>query len=444
MTPVALTRYTATNALGRGNAAVFEALAAGRTGLRPCACRPPWMAEVPKTQEQLFGRPPWMAEVPGAKPSVNEASFTGQTQEQLSGEQVALDMWIGEVAGLDDITVVERLAEFDCRNNRLAQLALEQDGFAAAVAQARARYGAQRIAVILGTSTSGILETEQAYRHRDPRTGALPGEFRFATTHNLYATTDFVRRYLELSGPAAMISTACSSSAKAFASAARLIHAGLADAAVVGGVDSLCRNTLYGFAALDLIGREPCRPCDVARGGISIGEAAGFALLERPEHAAAHSGVALLGAGESSDAWHMSTPHPQGEGAALAMQRALASAGLDASAIDYINMHGTASRVNDAMEDRAITTVFGTRTPASSTKGWTGHALGAAGITEAVIAALCIQHGFMPGCLGARTLDPAFTSRILLKNEQAAVRRVLSNSFGFGGSNASLIFGALT
>ena len=395
MNPLVLSHFTAVNALGRGHAAIHEALVAGRSGLRPCTF-----------------------------------------------EQVALETWTGEVDGLDELPVTERLAEFDCRNNRLAQLALEQDGFAAAVAAARAKYGPQRIAIILGTSTSGILETEHAYQRRDPHTGALPGGFRFATTHNLYSATDFVRRYFDLQGPAAMISTACSSSAKVFAAAARLIALGLCDAAVVGGVDSLCRNTLYGFAALDLVGHEPCRPCDAQRGGISIGEAAGFALLERPEQATAHSGIALLGYGESSDAYHMSTPHPEGEGAALAMRRALVSAGLEPTAIDYINMHGTASLVNDAMEDKAISAVFGMNTPASSTKGWTGHALGAAGITEAVIAALCIRHGFMPGCLNARTLDPSFTSRILLENKTGPVARVLSNSFGFGGSNASLIFGA--
>jgi len=396
VTPLVLSHFTAVNALGRGNAAIFAALAARRTGLRPC-------------------------------------DFEG----------VTIETHVGEVDGLDDFSVVERLAEFDCRNNRLAQLALEQDGFAARAAAAREKYGARRIAVILGTSTSGILETEHAYRQRDPATGTLPAGFRFATTHELYASTDFVRRYLGLEGPAAMVSTACSSSAKAFASAARLIALGLADAAVVGGVDSLCRNTLYGFASLDLVGREPCRPCDAQRGGISIGEAAGFALLEKPEAVAEHSGVALLGVGESSDAYHMSTPHPEGEGAALAMRRALAAAGLEAAAIDYINMHGTASLVNDSMEDKAITTVFGAGTPASSTKGWTGHALGAAGITEAVISALCIQNGFRPGSLNTRTLDPSFTSRILLANETGPVRRVLSNSFGFGGSNASLILGAV-
>lgn len=394
MTPLVLTTYTAVNALGRGNAAVLEALQAARTGLTPCTF-----------------------------------------------EKVRLETYVGEVAGLDDVRVCERLAEFDCRNNRLAELALEQDGFAARIAQAREKYGPRRIAVILGTSTSGILETEHAYRQRDPVTGALPRSYRFATTHTLYACTDFVRRYLELEGPAAMISTACSSSAKVFASAWRLIVQGLCDAAVVGGVDSLCSNTLYGFASLDLVGREPCRPCDTQRGGISIGEAAGFALLERPEQSVSHSGVALLGYGESSDAYHMSTPHPEGVGAALAMQRALTCASLAPTAIDYINMHGTASQTNDSMEDRAISTVFGTQTACSSTKGWTGHALGAAGITEAVISALCIQHGIRPGCLNSNSIDPSFTSKVLLKNESGEVKRVLSNSFGFGGSNCSLIFG---
>jgi 3-oxoacyl-[acyl-carrier-protein] synthase-1 len=394
-TPLVLTHFTAVNALGRGNAAVFAALAEGRSGLRPCRF-----------------------------------------------EHVTLETHVGDVPGLDDFRVTERLAEFDCRNNRLAQLALEQDGFAARLAEARDRYGARRIAVVLGTSTSGILETEHAYQQRDPQTGKLPSAFRFATTHNLYASTDFVRRYLGLDGPAAMISTACSSSAKVFASASRMIALGLADAAVVGGVDSLCRNTLYGFASLDLVGREPCRPCDAERGGISIGEAAGFALLEKPDQARRHSGIALLGYGESSDAYHMSTPHPEGAGAALAMRRALASASLEPAAIDYVNMHGTASLVNDSMEDKAITSVFGVNTPASSTKGWTGHALGAAGITEAVICALCVHNGLLPGCLNAQAIDPAFTSRILLANEHRPLKRVLSNSFGFGGSNASLIFGS--
>lgn len=394
--PLTLSAFTAVNALGRGQVAVAEALHVARSGLKAC-------------------------------------TFEG----------VTLETWVGEVPGLDDVPVITRLAEFDCRNNRLAQLALQTDGFAERVAAAGECYGAARVAVVMGTSTSGMLETEHAYRHRDPVTGNLPTGFRLATTHNLYSLADFTRRYLGVDGPAVTVSTACSSSAKVFVSGARLLAAGLADAVVVGGVDSLCRNTLFGFASLDLVGREPCRPCDAERGGISIGEAAGFALLEYAKANTAHSGVALLGYGESSDAYHMSTPHPEGTGAALSMTRALTSAGLKPEAIDYINMHGTASQANDAMEDKAITTVFGTRTAASSTKGWTGHTLGAAGITEAVISALCIQNGLLPGCLNARRIDPAFTSRILLGNETGRVRRVLSNSFGFGGSNASLIFGAM-
>jgi len=395
--PLILTSFTAVNALGRGVDAVFDALRAGRSGLTRCTF-----------------------------------------------EDAKLDTYCGSVAGLDEVPVTGELAVFDCRNNRLAAAALTQDGFDRAVAAARERYGADRIAVVLGTSTSGILETEHAYRRRDPHTGKLPADYRFQHTHNLFASADFVRRALGLNGPASAVSTACSSSAKVFATAARLMQLGLCDAAVAGGVDSLCLNTLYGFTALELVSKDPCRPCDADRCGISIGEAAGFALLERPANAKTHSGVALLGYGESSDAYHMSTPHPQGDGAVLSMQRALASAGLEPEAIDYINMHGTASLVNDAMEDKAITRVFGRHTPASSTKGWTGHALGAAGITEAVISALCIQKGFMPANLNTRTLDPSFTSAMLLEHRNTPVRRVLSNSFGFGGSNASLVFGAHT
>jgi len=394
VTPLVLTRFTAVNALGRGIEAIFARLKTGVSGLAPCR-------------------------------------FEG----------VKIETYTGEVAGLDDAPVVERLAEFDCRNNRLAQATLRQDGFEHAVAAAVASYGASRIAVVLGTSTSGILATEHAYRRRDPASGALPADFHFATTHNLYATADFVQRYLGLTGPAAMISTACSSSAKAFAQARRLIQLGLCDAAVVGGVDSLCLNTLYGFASLDLVAREPCRPCAADRAGISIGEAAGFALLERPDEAEATSGVSFLGYGESADAYHMSTPDPEGVGALLSMQRALDSAGLEPGAIDYVNMHGTASQVNDAMEDKAITRLFGRDTPCSSTKGWTGHALGAAGITEAVIAALCLQRGFLPGCLNTRAIDPGFTSRVLRDNADAKLSHVVSNSFGFGGSNCSLVFG---
>jgi 3-oxoacyl-[acyl-carrier-protein] synthase-1 len=212
------------------------------------------------------------------------------------------------------------------------------------------------------------------------------------------------------------------------------------DAAVVGGADSLCRMTLRGFAALELISPDPCRPCAADRAGLSIGEAAGFALLER-EPGAGSGGLALLGTGASSDGHHMSAPHPEGAGAAAAMLAALAAAGLDPRAIDYVNLHGTGTPANDAMEDAAVRAVFGTATPCSSTKGWSGHALGAAGILEAAIAAICLREGLMPGCLGIEAADPALGAAILIENRRAPLRRVMSNSFGFGGINACLILG---
>ena len=265
--------------------------------------------------------------------------FRFALQEERSGlrqndfEDAEVNTWIGRVEGLESQPVAAALCEFDCRNNRLAQLGLRQDGFEQAVARARQKYGAARIAVLIGTSTSGILETELAYRKRNPANGALPESLHYRYSHNLFSVADFVRRYLRLEGPSLVISTACSSSAKVFAGAHRFIEAGLCDAAVVGGVDSLCLTTLHGFASLELLSDQPCRPCDAKRNGISIGEAAGFALLERQEIGAAE--IAFLGYGESSDAYHMSTPHPQGEGARLSMHKALNCAVLTVADIDY-------------------------------------------------------------------------------------------------------------
>lgn len=350
-----------------------------------------------------------------------------------------LDTWIGRVEAVEGAPVAEHLSKYDCRNNRLAQLGLEQDGFAEAVARARRQYGAHRVAVLIGTSTSGVQECERAYCERAPRDGALPGWFAERRTLNVYSIADFVQRYLGLHGPSVAISTACSSSAKVFASAHRLITAGFADAAVVGGVDSLCLTTLYGFASLELLSRDPCRPCDMDRDGISIGEAAGFALLERTEGTAGD--VVVAGYGESSDAYHMSSPHPDGEGARQAMQEALDRAGIAAADVGYVNMHGTGTPANDRIEDEAIHRIFGDSVPCSSTKGWTGHTLGAAGIVEAIIAALCLKHGYVPGSLNVRAVDPRFRSRVVVKPEACDLRYVLSNSFGFGGNNCCLLFG---
>lgn len=356
-------------------------------------------------------------------------------------ETAALPTYVGEVSGLDAFGMRADLTRFDCRNNRLAQMALEQDGFAQAVAAAREKYGPDRIGVFLGTSNSGIFQTELAYRRRDPLTKALPPDFNYFETHNTFSLADFVSRYLHLEGPAVVVSAACATTAKVFANASRMIAAGLCDAAIVGGADSLCLTTLYGFHSLNLLSTAPCRPFDLARDGISIGEAAGFALLEKPAQDKGEDSVLLLGVGESSDAYHMSTPHPEGIGAQLAMERALAAAGLTPRAIDYVNLHGTATKTGDASEDRAISNLFGTDTPCSSTKGYTGHTLGAAGITEAIISALSILHGLLPGSPHTRTLDPDLKSRYLVETTRARVDRVMTNSFGFGGSNCSFVLG---
>jgi len=360
-------------------------------------------------------------------------------------DTVELKTFTGEVSGVDEVQLPEPLADFDCRNNRLALLGLKQDGFDEAVCAAIAKYGAQRIGVFLGTSTSGILQTELAYRRRDPVSGKLPTDFIYGTTHNTFSVADFTRCYFGLTGPAVVVSSACSSSAKVFSSARRMMAAGLIDAAVVGGVDSLCLTTLYGFNSLGLISEQACRPYDTQRNGLSIGEAAAFALLERsPEHPQENlsdDAVLLLGVGESSDAYHMSSPHPEGLGARMAMQDALNMAGLQPSDIDYINLHGTATQNNDAAEGCAVTALFGATTACSSTKGATGHTLGAAGGLEAVICALALQHDLLPAGLNTQQLDPAINLDYLLQNREQPVARVLSNSFGFGGTNCSLIFG---
>jgi 3-oxoacyl-[acyl-carrier-protein] synthase-1 len=356
-------------------------------------------------------------------------------------ETVDLNTWIGKVAGVDDVLMPAALVQYDCRNNRLALLGLESDGFAEAVRERIARLGRRRIGVILGTSTAGILQTELAYRRRDPQTGALPADYNYRTTHNSYSVAAFTREYFGLDGPAVIVSTACSSSAKVFVAASRMIACGIIDAAVVGGVDSLCLTTLYGFNSLELTSPQPCRPYDAERNGLSIGEGAAFAFVERAPSSLDADAVLLLGGGESSDAYHMSSPHPDGLGAKLAISRALAAAGLQTSDIDYINLHGTATPTNDAAEGKAVAALFGDRVPCSSTKGATGHTLGAAGAVEAVICALALRHGLMPGSANTRHLDPALGLDYLIVNRNGRVKRALSNSFGFGGTNCSLVFG---
>lgn len=394
MNPLLLSHFTATSSIGQGLSATLNALRQRRAGL-------------------------------------HLSDF----------ETVDLITFIGEVAGVDEVKLPEHLSHFDCRNNRLALLGLNQDGFADAVRNAITQYGSQRVGVFLGTSTAGILQTEQAYRRRDPETGALPADFNYRTTHNTFSVANFTREYFGLTGPAVVVSSACSSSAKVFASARRMIASGLIDAALVGGIDSLCLTTLYGFNSLGLTSERACRPFDTQRNGISIGEAAAFALLERPPEHLDADAILLLGIGESSDAYHMSSPHPEGLGARMAIQDALKMANLQPVDIDYINLHGTATQSNDAAEGKAVNYLFGTNVPCSSTKGQTGHTLGAAGGLEAVICALALQQGLLPAGLNTEHLDPTAGINYLLDNREQSISHVLSNSFGFGGTNCSLIFG---
>jgi 3-oxoacyl-[acyl-carrier-protein] synthase I len=349
-----------------------------------------------------------------------------------------LDTWIGMVDDVVTVRLPDGFERYDCRNNRLAMLGLEQDGFIEQVTALRRRYGASRVACVMGTSTAGIEQTEQAYRAMGDGDGLATGEGG-DYVHNPHTSTRFVAEVLGLSGPTLTISTACSSSAKVFLSAARLIAAGLADSAVVGGVDSLCLSVLHGFHSLELVSNQPCRPFDRTRNGLNLGEGAGFAILD-PDPGQCIG--RLLGGGERSDAWHMASPHPEGAGAIAAMTEALASAGYDPEQVDYINCHGTATPMNDRIEAAAIRQVFALPPPASSTKGWTGHALGAAGILESVISLLAISDAFMPASFNCAEPEADWEDFVLIQARRQPVQAVLSNSFGFGGSNCSLLFGA--
>ncbi len=398
MPPLAIRAYTATTALGAGLAAQAQALRERRSGLR---------------------RNDFVPLAPGEPP---------------------LDCWIGRVEGLEDAPLPPHLADWDCRNNRLAWMALQHDGVAAAAAALAERHGAERVAVIVGTSTASIGATEEAYARLQDEGRRFPDDLARPVLHTPHSPGAFVAAATGLRGPCVTVATACSSSAKVFAQAARLIAAGLADAALVGGVDTLCGSVLFGFNSLQLVSTAPCRPFDAERDGLSLGEAGGFAVLEPP--APGERGLlALCGYGESSDAHHMSTPHPQGLGARMAMADALARAGIAADAVGHLNLHGTATPANDAVEAQAVAALFPASLHAASTKGWTGHTLGAAGIVESCFALLALEHGHLPGILGARVPDPANGPQIRFDDEQRNIGYAMNNSFGFGGNNCSLVFG---
>ncbi len=347
-----------------------------------------------------------------------------------------LSCWLGAVPGVDDSRLPAQLEAWDSRNHRLAWLALQDVSFRNAVAGTISRYGAHRIGLLLGTSTSGARQTEIAYKLRH-ESGKWPASFNYRRSHSTDSLCRFTAEVLQLQGPMTTVSTACSSSAKVFLIAQRWIEAGLIDAAIVGGVDSLCLSTLHGFSSLQLLSENICCPFDARRNGLSIGEAAGFVLLDRNPAA-----IYFAGGGESSDAWHMSTPHPDGRGAKDAMYAALAAAQLEPSDIGYVNAHGTATLANDRSEAAALTDVFGAHgVPVSSTKGITGHALGAAGIVEAIVTAQALEHQMLPAAANLVVPDPLFALDLVLETSPAVFRYAMSNNFGFGGSNCTLIFG---
>lgn len=310
------------------------------------------------------------------------------------------------------------------------------------IEKAARRYGRERIAVILGTSTSGVAEGEVAFALHHAGHG-WPAGFHYRQ-QELGALAAFVAETLDILGPAYTIATACSSSAKVFATARRLIAAGLCDAAVVGGADSLCGTTLNGFGVLEALSRGYCNPFSQNRDGINIGEAAAAFLLTRDQAV-----VNLLGIGETSDAHHMSAPDPTGSGALASMTAALDDAGLGPSDIGYVNLHGTGTLLNDSMEGIAVASLFGGMVPCSSTKGITGHTLGAAGACEAAFLWLALHPEFATGALPPHVWDgvpdPSIPA-IRLADLNAEVPRtgrvaMMSNSFAFGGSNVSLILG---
>ncbi len=388
ISPLRISAYTACSALGRGRNATLEALRTRTAGL----------------SENDFGPQP-------------------------------VKTYIGRVTGIEHEPLPEHLAHWDCRNNRLAWIGLNQDGFVDAVAAARERYGPSRVAIVMGTSTSSIGATEEAYRNLDEE-HQFPPYLQNPVVHTPHSTGHFLQIALQLTGICVTVGTACSSSAKVFAQAERLIRLGLIDAAVVGGTDTLCDSVLFGFNSLDLVSDDICRPFDAKRHGINLGEATGFALIERDG-----DGPRLLGYGESNDAHHMSTPHPQGLGARHAIVDALARGDIAANSVDYINLHGTATRKNDEVEAQVVADLFGEHTVASSTKGWTGHTLGAAGILESVITLLALDNGIAPGTLNTKQLDPACGTQIRIENTDAELSVGMNLSFGFGGSNCALLFG---
>lgn len=371
------------------------------------------------------------------------AVFNNLINANIDGMKWRDDLMLERPALVGEVrSVLQPLAikwqHFDTRNNQIALVAAKQ--IKPQVLASKEQYGADRVAVIIGTSTSGIATGEQALAQHSQH-GEFPTGYDYAQ-QELGDTSQFLQHYFGLSGPCLTVSTACSSSAKAFASARRMLNADLCDIAIVGGVDSLCQLTLNGFNSLESISKGHCQPFSVNRDGINIGEGAALFLLAR---ATERDEILLAGVGESSDAYHISAPHPDGIGAITAMQSALNMAQLAPEQISYLNLHGTATPKNDAMESRAVNTVFSHHPPAcSSTKPLIGHTLGAAGAIEAAFCYLLLSDlntdNLLPPQVWDGQQDPNNpVLPLVAQGDCAPLQHVMSNSFAFGGSNASLI-----
>lgn len=367
---------------------------------------------------------------------IHERLKNGVSPDMVSGGEYLnanLETVVGKV--VSELPEIED-GRFNSRNNCLALSALQQ--IVDPVKGAIERYGAERIAVVVGTSTSGIADGEIALRHKMD-TGEFPDDY-FYDEQEIGNLSDFIATHFGIKGTAFTISTACSSSGRAFISGARLLRAGIADAVIVGGSDSLCKLTLNGFQALESLSETQCNPFSKNRNGINIGEGAAFFLLTKDPGAGK---VALLGFGDSSDAHHISAPHPEGIGAEEAMRKALDDAGIQPSDIGYVNAHGTATILNDEMEAKAIYRLFGSEVPVSSTKPLTGHSLGAASAVEAAICWHVLHHDLdLPHQVSDGEFPEEFAPiRLARVGDRLEKCTVLSNSFAFGGNNVSLIFG---
>ncbi len=371
-----------------------------------------------------------------------DAIRTGLLSGSTSGMRTRDDLINGRRVRVGEVacTLPElepELSSYASRTNGLLKVAIQQ--IHAQIESAIGRYGKHRIGIVLGTSTSGIAEGERCLAAR-LRTGEFPTGFSYLK-QEISSPSEYLRRSLGIHGPAWTVSTACTSSAKALSSARRLLNSGVCDAVLVGGVDSLCRLTLNGFAALEALADGLCNPFSKHRDGINIGEGAAVFLVSREP-----GPVCLLGVGESSDAYHISGPDPDGMGAELAMHKALSDSGIAADEVDYLNLHGTATFDNDRMESHAVERVFGTSVPCSSTKPLIGHMLGAAGATEIAFCWMLLTADIqtrLPPHVWDHVADPELAQLNFCPADGPACdcRIAASNSFAFGGNNISIILG---